>query len=133
MDLKVILMKKNMSYYFTHILFMKGSHFCKLLSFPHNMITSFSNASNVCLFDISRAVKINNCSNYDQSIKIATGLLYTIKIKFKRGAKIFEEEMTSFWLKLPNAWTRHRPKISFHQMMMNYSSLERQFDSSYVS
>ena len=69
----------------------------------------------------------------DQSIKIGAGLLYTIKIKFKRGAKIFEEEMTSFWLKLPNAWTRHRPKISFHQMMMNYSSLERQFDSSYVS
>ena len=50
-------------------------------------------------FYISRAVKINKCSNCDQSMKIGkidTGLLYTIKIKFKRGAKIFEEEMTSF-------------------------------------
>ena len=30
--------------------------------------------------------------------KIDTGLLDTIKIKFKRGAKSFEEEMASFWL-----------------------------------
>ena len=50
-------------------------------------------------FYLSRAVKINNCSNYDQSMKIGkigTGLLYTIKVEFKSGAKIFEEEMTSF-------------------------------------
>ena len=50
-------------------------------------------------FYLSRAVKIKNCSNYDQSMKIGkigTGLLYTIKVEFKRGAKIFEEEMTSF-------------------------------------
>ena len=46
----------------------------------------------------SKAVKINNISNFDQSIKIDTGLLYIIKIKFKRDAKIFEGDMTSFWL-----------------------------------
>ena len=34
-----------------------------------------------------------------------------VKIKFKRSAKIFEVEMTSFWLTLRYAWTRHRPKI----------------------
>ena len=46
----------------------------------------------------SKAVKINNSSKFDQSIKIDTDLLYTIKINFKRGAKIFEGDMTSFWL-----------------------------------
>ena len=45
-----------------------------------------------------RAVKINNFSNIDQSIKIGQGLLYPIKIKSKRGAKNFEREMTSFCL-----------------------------------
>ena len=67
---------------------------------------------------ISRAAKINNCSNYHQSIKIGTGPLYTITIKFKRGAKIFEGEMVSFWLKLRNAWTRHRSKSLYHQIIM---------------
>ena len=66
-------------------------------------------------FSNSRAVKINNYSNYDQSIKIDTGLLYNLKIKFERGAA-----MMSFWLKLRNVWTRHRPK-------MNYSSLGDNF------
>ena len=39
-------------------------------------------------------------SNYNKSIKIDTGLLYTIKIKFKSDAKIFEGKMMPFWLKL---------------------------------
>ena len=74
---------------------------------------------------LSRAVKINNGSNYDQSIKIGTGLLYTIKIKFKRNINIFEGEMTSFWLKLCDDWTRQRRKLSYNQMMVSYSSSER--------
>ena len=37
---------------------------------------------------------------------------------------IFEEEMTPFWLTLRNFWTHHRPKNTYHQMMMNYSPLE---------
>ena len=70
----------------------------------------------------SKAVKINNISNFDQSIKIDTGLLYIIKIKFKRDAKIFEGDMTSFWTSYPlqNVWTCHRPKILYHRMMMNF-------------
>lgn len=63
----------------------------------------------------SKAVKINNCSDYDQSIKMGTGLLNIVKMKFKRGAKSFEGEMMSFWQKLRNVWARHRPKIS-HQV-----------------
>ena len=65
--------------------------------------------------NLSRAIKINNCINYDQSIKIGTGLFYTIKML---KVKIFEREMTSFWLKLRFIWTRHTPKISYHKMII---------------
>ena len=37
----------------------------------------------------SKSVEINNCSNYDQSNKIGTCLLCTIKIIMKKVAKIF--------------------------------------------
>ena len=37
-----------------------------------------------------------NCSNYHQNVKRCINHLQVIKIKFKRGAKYFEGEMTSF-------------------------------------
>ena len=40
-----------------------------------------------------------NCSNYDQNIKICTSHLYIITIKFRRGAKFVEGEMTSLLIK----------------------------------
>lgn len=77
----------------------------------------------------SKAVKINNISNFDQSIKIDTGLLYIIKIKFKRDAKIFEGDMTSFWLTSGHAIGQNFISSNDDEF---YSSLER-FYSGYVS
>ena len=45
---------------------------------------------------ISRAVKINICSNCDQSIKIGKGLLNTTKIKFLRVPKFLKGRWCQF-------------------------------------
>ena len=46
------------------------------------------------------SVKINNCTTKASKLVQVFSVPYTINIKLKRGAKIFEREIASIWLKL---------------------------------